>query len=65
MTDGIVVTVTRDPTYPRPDEQVYRYEKPKDQAPWSDTIAASMTFAPEVWELLGSPEHIRLVIRPF
>ena len=65
MTDGIVLTFTRDHTYPTFEEQVYRYEKPIAQAPWSETIAASITLAPEVWTLLGSPEHIRAVIRAF
>ena len=65
MADGVIVTLTRDHAYPTRDEQVYRYEKKKDQAPWSGTVAAGINLDAQVWQLLGAPEHIRIVISPF
>lgn len=65
MAEGIIVTLTRDHAYPTRDEQVYRFEKKKDQAPWSGTISAVITLEKQVWELLGSPEVIRAVVSPF
>jgi len=64
MTEGIVVTLWRDHSYPTPEEQVYRFERPKGGPPWS-TLAASISFSQEVWEMLGSPEHIRATLRSF
>ena len=65
MEEGIIITLTRDHTYPTPEEQVYLYSKSIEREPWSDSIAASVKIAPEVWQMLGSPEYIRAVIRRF
>lgn len=62
MTDGIVITLWRNPTYPTPEVKEYRFEKPKGGVPWS-TLSASISFSQEVWEQLGSPKHIRATLR--
>ncbi len=60
----VIIGAKQNPRFPTVEEPRRRFDKELDDAPWRDAIAATIYLDDPVWELLGWPTELRVVISP-
>ncbi len=61
MTD-ITIELKQTPGYPTAEEPRHRFDKLLDDAPWRDSVSATIYLDDPAWEILGYPTTLKAVI---
>ena len=60
----VIIAAKMNPGWPTAEEPRHRFDKELDEAPWRDTVVATIYLEDRVWHLLGWPKELRVVISP-
>lgn len=60
--EKIIIGLKRNPRYPTAEEPLHRFDKELGEAPWRDSVSATISLDDPAWELLRWPKRLRAVI---
>jgi hypothetical protein len=58
----VVITAKMNPGFPTAEEPRHRFDKELSEAPWRDTVGATIVLDDSAWERLRWPKELRVVI---